>query len=206
MDAELEEALVASKLDAIASEYDLLLTSQLESQRKYFETLLQTAHARNEGTISRDDEETRNAAVLARAMQEAKDARRELKSAQKANAAHMAKIEQLSNEVAHLTLLSDSLTENVTAYKSEIEQMEKRKRIELGLKDTRIRELEEANRDLMLFLDASNKLSTDDALADEIAGGTVVGIDTDASPSSRKPSRNPTHERLQEKLNARSTK
>ena len=49
LDAQLEEALVASKLDAIASEYDLLLTSQLESQRKYFEGLLQTANARCAG-------------------------------------------------------------------------------------------------------------------------------------------------------------
>ena len=37
----------------------------------------------------------------------------------------------------------------------------------------------------MLFLDTSSKLSTDTALAEEISGGSVVGIDTDTK------SRNP---------------
>lgn len=34
---EKDEAIVASKLDAIAFEYNHLLTAQLESQRQYFE-------------------------------------------------------------------------------------------------------------------------------------------------------------------------
>ena len=199
MDSELEEALVASKLDAIASEYDVLLTSQLESQRKHFENLLQTAHARADGVISRQDEESRNAAVIARAMKEAQEAKHELKRVQKLNASQSKTICELEEEISHLKILSDTLEENVGAFKSENEKLAKRKEIELSLKDARIRELEEANRDLMLFLDASNKLSADE----DVAGGTVVGIDREGKPRDEDEARNPTHERLREKLKSR---
>lgn len=57
--------------------------------------------------------------------------------------------------------------------------VEKCKMIELVIKDVRIKEFEEENCDLMLFLDTSNKLSVDASLAEEIVGGTVVGIDID---------------------------
>ena len=89
---------MASKLDAIASEYDLLLTSQLDSQRKYFENLLQAANARNAGTISRENEEKMNAAVVARAMQDVKDVKRELSAAKKTNADQSKTIAQLRDE------------------------------------------------------------------------------------------------------------
>jgi len=198
LDAELEEALVASKLDAIASEYDVLLTSQLESQRKYFENLLQAANARNAGTISRENEETMNAAVVARAMQDVKDVKRELSAAKKTNADQTKTITQLRDENDHLKSMNDTLAENVEAFKMELARSEKRKTVELALKDARIKELEEENRDLMLFLDTSSKLSTDTALAEEISGGTVVGIDTDTKP--KEPARNATHERLRDRI------
>ena len=40
-DPELQEALMNSKMDMFASEYNHLLVTQLDSQRKYFEGLLQ---------------------------------------------------------------------------------------------------------------------------------------------------------------------
>jgi BRCA1-associated protein len=39
----MEEAMLSSKLDAVAMEYNQLLTSQLESQRQYFEGLIAAA-------------------------------------------------------------------------------------------------------------------------------------------------------------------
>jgi len=199
MDSELEEALVASKLDAIASEYDVLLTSQLESQRKHFENLLQTAHARADGVISQQNEESRNAAVIARAMKEAQEAKHELKRIQKLNVSQSKTICKLEEEISHLKILSDTLEENVDTFRNENEKLAKRKEIELSLKDARIRELEETNRDLMLFIDASNKLSVDE----NIAGGTVVGIDREGKPRDEDEARNPTHERLRERLKSR---
>ena len=205
LDPALEEALVSSKLDAIANEYDVLLTSQLESQRKYFEALLQASNARREGVISERDEENRSAAVLARAMSDAKDAKRELKAAQKANATHTKTIADLRRELEHLKVLSDGLADNVKAVRLELERVEKRKEIELAIKDTTIKTLTEENRDLMLFLDTQMKIKSNDALAEEIAGGTVIGTNPD-SPNAEmnKPARDSTHARLQEKLKSRS--
>ena len=205
LDPALEEALVSSKLDAIASEYDLLLTSQLDSQRKYFEALLQAANDGREGVISQQDEENRNAAVLSRAMSEAKEAKRALKVAQKTNNAHEKTIAELRNELEHMRVLSDGLADNVKAVRHELERVQKRRDIELALKDARIKELEDETRDLMLFLDTQAKLETNEALAEEIAGGTVVGVNAD-SPNAHddKPSRDSTHARLQAKLKTRS--
>jgi hypothetical protein len=49
----MEEAMLSSKLDAVALEYNQLLTSQLESQRQYFEGLI--AAARMDADRSRLD-------------------------------------------------------------------------------------------------------------------------------------------------------
>ena len=137
--------------------------------------------------------------MIARAMKEAQEAKHELKRVQKLNASQSQTIRELEEEISHLKILSDTLEENVGAFKSENEKLAKRKEIELSLKDARIRELEEANRDLMLFLDASNKLSADE----DVAGGTVVGIDREGKPRDEDEARNPTHERLREKLKSR---
>jgi len=46
---DVKEAMVASKLDAISFEYNHLLTSQLDSQRQYFEGLMERQRAELEG-------------------------------------------------------------------------------------------------------------------------------------------------------------
>jgi BRCA1-associated protein len=101
--------------------------------------------------------------------------------------------------------LSDGLSDNVKAVRHELERVQKRRDIELALKDARIKELEDETRDLMLFLDTQAKLETNEALAEEIAGGTVVGVNAD-SPNAHddKPSRDSTHARLQAKIKTRS--
>ena len=56
-DPDLQDALFNSKLDVFASEYNHLLVSQLDSQRKYFEGLLQKAEDRRlEEAASRQED------------------------------------------------------------------------------------------------------------------------------------------------------
>ncbi|PKU85392.1 BRCA1-associated protein [Dendrobium catenatum] len=52
-DSGIDEALFNSKFEAILMEYNDLLTSQLENQRKYFESLLQEAKEEDEREISK---------------------------------------------------------------------------------------------------------------------------------------------------------
>ena len=47
-DADLQETLFASKVDAFAQEYNHLLVSQLDSQRQYFEGLLRSQNAQRD--------------------------------------------------------------------------------------------------------------------------------------------------------------
>jgi BRCA1-associated protein len=151
--------------------------------------------------MSREDESRRNADVVARAMNEAKDAKREVRRLQKANASHVATIDRLREELEHARALGDSLAENVETLRTAATRAEKRREIELSIKNAAIKDLEEENRDLMLFLDTSNKLNVDASLAEQIAGGTIVGVDADTT-SEPTPSRNPTHERLKSKVEA----
>jgi BRCA1-associated protein len=58
----MEEAMLSSKLDAVALEYNQLLTSQLESQRQYFEGLIATARADAERSRAEADRCVSNAA------------------------------------------------------------------------------------------------------------------------------------------------
>ena len=43
---------MSSKLDAIHTEYNALLTSQLDSQRRYFEGLMAANNAERDGALS----------------------------------------------------------------------------------------------------------------------------------------------------------
>ncbi len=77
VDAGLEEALVASKLDHLAAEYSALLMSQLDAQRAYFEGLL--ARQAGEAEASAGDARAaaeRGAALADKARAEAAQAER----------------------------------------------------------------------------------------------------------------------------------
>ena len=81
VDAGLEEALVASKLDHLAAEYSALLMSQLDAQRAYFEGLL----ARQAGEAEASAGDARGAAERGAAL--ADKARAEAAQAERAGRA-----------------------------------------------------------------------------------------------------------------------
>mmetsp|Transcript_19939 Transcript_19939/g.47524 ORF Transcript_19939/g.47524 Transcript_19939/m.47524 type:complete len:117 (-) Transcript_19939:2728-3078(-) len=72
---ELEEAQLASKLDAIAQEYNHLLASQLDSQRSYFEAQVAAAGREAEERASAADSKAAEMSARAsKAEAEARDA------------------------------------------------------------------------------------------------------------------------------------
>jgi BRCA1-associated protein len=213
LDPELEEALVSSKLDAIHAEYSQLLTSQLDSQRRYFEGLVAVAAAEKEGALSAAAAAERQAEVIARAVRDAREARRILKECRGERDAQVRRIEELQKERDFLRSVNEALTLN----QREVERVAARAAEGLSRssreKDERIRDLEEHVRDLMVFLDARDKASNASGSGgtesgDSILGGDVVGV---ADPSAgagvdNAPSRSSVHARLQKKLAARQEK
>ena len=202
LDPGLEEAIVSSKLDAIHTEYNQLLTSQLDSQRRYFEGLLASAQAEKDGAVSAAVAAEKQAAVIAGAVQDARDARQSLKEAHKKMDEQLAKISKLGEEKEFLKSLNDTLLTNQKDYMSKLKEVEGRSELEIKARDEKISDLEEQVRDLMVFLDAQSKIEKASAEGEVIEGGSVLGV----GDGELGPSRGGVHERLQKKMAARKKK
>mmetsp|Transcript_8084 Transcript_8084/g.20861 ORF Transcript_8084/g.20861 Transcript_8084/m.20861 type:complete len:867 (-) Transcript_8084:109-2709(-) len=176
--SDIQRALMDSKMEAMHREYTELLTNQLTSQREFFEERLSEAAQ----TASAEREE---AAALLAAMQ------RDLASSK---AKHAAVVQQLSVAQAALARIQAELEEeralSVATRRSSVEasvaleRERAERRSDAEAHASKVRELEEANRDLMLFLE------TRDAVADAGAsGGDVMGVgeapETEIDPSDR---------------------
>lgn len=170
------DALSAEKIEAIGIEYSYLLTSQLDSQRTFYEE--QTTELRTQLTELRNIVETLKTEVDG-AKHRAKDQEDKLKKeeeeriaeidrarikaekrAEKANGLARA----LENELKSERALSQGLVKNLTALKERAEKMQGEKE-ELNCKVT---ELEDQVRDIMFFVEARGKLQETEA-----AGGSL---------------------------------
>lgn len=218
MDPGLEEALVSSKLDAIHAEYSALLASQLDSQRRYFEGLVAAAAAEKEGALSAAAAAERQAEVIAGAVRDAREARQELKATRAERDVQRSAVEALEKENAFLRSVNDALTLNQSSLQREKDEAAEGSSSSAREKDERIRDLEEQVRDLMVFLDAREKVAAEAVVAgggngseegpsESIRGGSVLGVANPAVPGADDaPSRSGTHARLQKKLAARQNK
>ena len=158
LDEGLEEALVSSKLDAIHTEYSALLTSQLDSQRRYFEGLMAANTAERDGALSAAEAAESRAKVIAGAVDDARDARAKLQEAHKKIDESLAKNAKLEEERDFLKQLNDTLLENQRQLRASLDAAEDKSRDARDAKDAKIVDLEEQVRDLMVFLDAQTRL------------------------------------------------
>ena len=199
LDEGLEEALVSSKLDAIHTEYNALLTSQLDSQRRYFEGLMAANNAERDGALSAKEAAESRARVIAGAVDAARDARAKLQEAHAKIDDGLAKNAKLEEERDFFKQLNDTLLENQRQLRANLDATEAKLNEANETNDAKIRDLQEQVRDLMVFIEAQSKLAEGTDGGDSIEGGDVVGVsDGDAAPS-----RDAAHARLQSKLRAR---
>ena len=207
LDEGLEEALVSSKLDAIHSEYNQLLTSQLDGQRRYFEDIIAAEKAEKDGLHDAAAKATAQASIIAGAVKDARDAREKTKELNQKIDAHLGTISALRKECGVLQSLNETLLANHGELKTRLTDAEDAAKARERVDAEKIRDLEEQVRDLMVFLDARGKISANEITAtggagaggDTIEGGSVLGVG-DAPPP---PSRDASHARLQSKLASR---
>ncbi|KAK7445414.1 hypothetical protein VKT23_014831 [Stygiomarasmius scandens] len=175
------DALSAEKIEAIGIEYSYLLTSQLDSQRAYYEE--QTTELQSEAgelrimleRITRELEQERRAA------QEAQNERRKEEEAKLVELARdKAKADSRAEKMAELARrLEKELREERAVSEGLMNNLAKMKeKTEIADKDqeefrTKINELEEQLRDLMFFLEAKDKIEKGEGMAGEAAGGSV---------------------------------
>ena len=165
---------MSSKLDAIHTEYNQLLTSQLDGQRRYFEGLLSTAQGEKDGLLSAAAAAAQQAAVIAGAVQDARDARQSLKEAHRTIDGKLAAMAAMQEEREFLVSLNETLLANQKSYKFKMKEVEDATEGKLRERDAKVRELEEQVRDLMIFLDAQSKIEAATAEGEEMEGGSVM--------------------------------
>lgn len=133
------EALLNSKVEAIVSEYNELLTTQLENQKIYFESLLQEVEEETEKEISEAVEKAMSQSPKLQKMQ-----------------AKLDKCVEEKKIINDVRLINENLLRNEDIWKSKIVEIEEREKKAIILKDHKIQELEEQLRNLMMCLEEGN--------------------------------------------------
>ncbi len=176
------DALSAEKIEAIGIEYSYLLTSQLDSQREYYEERISEVTSQVNQlkpmleSIQKQMEDER------RRWQEEQDVRKReeeermeavLREKQKADgkADKMAALaRRLEKELREERTVSEGLLKNLSAMKEKVAQANA-EREGYGQK---IKELEDQVRDVMFFLEARTKIENGDGTVAEAAGGSIA--------------------------------
>ncbi|KAK9368585.1 hypothetical protein V1509DRAFT_623335 [Lipomyces kononenkoae] len=168
------------KLDSIGMEYTYLLTSQLESQRAYFEDKIAVAADKASAAIEKAERAERDAAEVQAKLSRAKIENNELKGMVPRLELDY---ERMKRKSETLQAVSKKLEKEWREEKSMNENMLRKLDFLIQEKEQKEKEIEELKdqlRDVMLYLDAQEKFQ---GMEEEVQQGTVsVG----ESPSSKK--------------------
>lgn len=176
------DALTAEKIEAIGIEYSYLLTSQLDSQRAFYDE--QTVELRTQvgelkssmETLSEEFQRER----IRNKEEEARIRRKEEEKAallikEKQKAEHRAEkvaelARKLEKELRDERAVSEGLMKNLAKLKEKAELADKEKEAF----SSKVRELEEQVRDVMFFLEAKTKIEQGSGVESEAAGGSIA--------------------------------
>eukprot|EP00012_Vannella_robusta_P011698 CAMPEP_0206197032 /NCGR_PEP_ID=MMETSP0166-20121206/8793_1 /ASSEMBLY_ACC=CAM_ASM_000260 /TAXON_ID=95228 /ORGANISM="Vannella robusta, Strain DIVA3 518/3/11/1/6" /LENGTH=476 /DNA_ID=CAMNT_0053614603 /DNA_START=90 /DNA_END=1520 /DNA_ORIENTATION=+ len=164
-----------STVDALVVEYNYLLTSQLESQRLYFEQ----REAEKEAYIQALEEKIKSvsAIVPSREAEEQMKKEKDKKVAQLNSRLNkmQSECQTLRKENAFLKDINNELERNQDAWKNRVNEIEESTRKQLAQKEQRLDDLEGQVRDLMLHLDSSKVIASEDK-AGNLSDGSVVNV------------------------------
>ncbi|KAG0254913.1 hypothetical protein BG011_005429 [Mortierella polycephala] len=182
------------KLDAIGLEYTYLLTSQLESQRLYFDAQMAAMAAQlaqvnkeakeweKEATIL--DQKNRELAKIAELLEKEKVPMlvKEKKAAEKRLEKMQERLQMLERQYEEEKEMNVGLRTNQDSFKERLQ-----------VKEAEILELQDQVRDMMIYLDTQQKVEAS-PMKDELVNGTVGVVMNPAgsAPSSSSPSSNHT--------------
>ncbi|CAM8993468.1 unnamed protein product [Rhodiola kirilowii] len=164
-DNDISEVLLNSKVEAIVDEYNVLLCTQLENQKLYYEGLLQEIKDETDKEIS---EAVGKAVTL------------KLQKMQ-------AKLDKCVEEKKFLDQINESLVKNQELWKERLQKIEERQRKAFQIKDDKIRQLEEQLQDLMGHIEVGNTIDQH-PLSNDIKEGTVLSIQAEMSSGNRRSS------------------
>ena len=175
------DSLTAEKIEAIGIEYSYLLTSQLDSQRAFYEeqsTALQVEITNLKSVVSQLQQEAESsraaaAAEESRRRQEEEERLSEIlrdkQRFEKKSERFMGLARTLEKELQEERAVSGGLLKNLEAVQKRAEEGEA-ERVALARK---VQELEDQVRDVMFFLEARTKIEAGEGQMAEVAGGDI---------------------------------
>uniref|UniRef100_A0A0D9YNC4 UBP-type domain-containing protein n=1 Tax=Oryza glumipatula TaxID=40148 RepID=A0A0D9YNC4_9ORYZ len=168
-DAGISEALLDSKMEAIVEEYNDLVTSQLEKQRNYYESLLLEVKEDNEKEIAAATEKA--VGIKVQKLQ--------------------AKLDKCMEETRFLNDIHENLVKNMEMWRERIQKVKEREQAAIRLKDEKIEKLEEELRDLIAHFERQNTVAeASESMSSDINGSTILSVPSESSASSNSSIRN----------------
>ncbi|XP_014211557.1 BRCA1-associated protein [Copidosoma floridanum] len=182
-----ERTAVDEKVDSVQLEFSYMLTSQLESQRLYFEELVAKVEQRNASDIREltervekiTEENSKQKNQLAALTREKLAIEKKLQHSN-------AKLTQIQAQLAEEKELRKALQDNQTSWQIKHKQLQDEMNVYKEKKETEINELNEQLRDLMFFLEAQKQIENS-ADKEEIASGRIVIEPSSNNPKSNQP-------------------
>ncbi|CAG8726460.1 4574_t:CDS:2, partial [Acaulospora colombiana] len=186
------DTMAAEKIEAIGIEYSYLLTSQLDSQRTFYEEQLETMKEQLSSAFTKLDLQSKEMEVMTAQWQMKEQKwREEVETRQDEAVKERVKLEKkvekamdlarkFEKELREERMVNDGLLQNLSAVKKRSEAFEEEKAQFMG----RIGELEDQMRDIMAHLEHRERV---DKEGGELAGGSIeVKTPPPSSSSSRK--------------------
>lgn len=160
----MSEAIFGSKVEAIVNEYNDLLKSQLESQKIFYESLLQEANEETE----KEKSEAIQKAIRSKTQK------------------MQAKLDKSLKELKFLDDINANLIKNEEIWEKQVQAAEKREGKVMKLKDEKIRKLEEQVRVLMMQLEAEKTMEElPDSDTSEIKGESALPVPVESKQDSK---------------------
>ncbi|KIM44535.1 hypothetical protein M413DRAFT_442504 [Hebeloma cylindrosporum] len=176
------DALSAEKIEAIGIEYSYLLTTQLDSQRSFYEEQTTELRTQIDGLKSLVEklsdefarEQVRNKEQEARIRRQEEEKVAQI-AKEKAKVDHRAEkvtelAKRLEKELREERAVSEGLMKNLAKLKEKAELADKEKEDF----SNKVRELEDQVRDVMFFLEAKTKIEQGGGIESEAAGGSIA--------------------------------
>ena len=187
------DSLTAEKIEAIGIEYSYLLTSQLDSQRSFYEEQTvalqaEVASLKDAVTQIRQEVESSRTAAIAEETRRRReeDERfsemlRDKQRVEKKSERFAEVARSLEKELREERAVSNGLLKNLEAVQKRAEEGET-ERAELV---QRAKDLEDQVRDVMFFLEARTKIEAGEGEMAEVAGGDIAVPTSSSGPSAQ---------------------
>ena len=175
------DTMAAEKVEAIGIEYSYLLTSQLDSQRAYYEE--QTAELRDklseaqveleraarEVERHRAERELSEACIKAETEARAAQIQKERDKAEKRAEKAIEVARKFEKELREEKMVNEGLLKNLAVYRERSKGVEEERK---KLTD-KMADLEDQLRDVMFFLETKDKIDKGEGVGAELAGGSL---------------------------------